>query len=187
MSGLLQAGGGEDVDDLAFGRDGLGHELADGGVESARASCVAPRCLAQRGLDGLEEADVVADLDRFVAGGAEGEGAREFGHHLHEALLAVLLLEDVLLSGGKERQSFSAGVPSSTSPSRSRASCRRRCRASPASRRWPARCRCSDCPGRRSRCRWPAPVSVDRRGRGNPPPGRRACRGRRGSRGRWPA
>ena len=65
----------------------------------------------ERGLDGLEEADVVADRDRFVGGGAQGEGLRELGHDLDEALLAVLLLEDVLLRGGRSA-SFSAGVPS---------------------------------------------------------------------------
>ena len=66
--------------------------------------------LAQRRLHRLEEAHIVADRGRFVAGGAEGKGAGEFGDHLHEALLAVLLLEDVLLPAGI-RPRRSAGVP----------------------------------------------------------------------------
>ena len=44
----------------------------------------------------------VADLRGFIAGGAEGEGAGKFRHHLHPALLAVFLFEDVLLSGGDD-------------------------------------------------------------------------------------
>jgi hypothetical protein len=69
--------------------------------------------LVQRGLQGLEEAHVVADLGRFIAGGAQGEGAGELHHHLHPALLAVFLFEDVLLPGGDEREALGglAGGP----------------------------------------------------------------------------
>ena len=69
--------------------------------------------LVQRGLNGLEKGDVVANIRRFIARGAEGEGARKFCHDLHEALLAVFLLQDVLLSGGDEREALGgfAGGP----------------------------------------------------------------------------
>ena len=69
--------------------------------------------LVQRGLHGLEEAHVVADRRGLIAGGAEGEGAGKFRHHLHPALLAVFLFEDVLLPGGDEREAFGgfAGGP----------------------------------------------------------------------------
>ena len=40
----LKTGGGEDVDHLAFGGDGLAHELADGGVRgSANAEVRSPK------------------------------------------------------------------------------------------------------------------------------------------------
>ena len=77
--GLGQAGGGEDVDHLSFRRDGLAHELADGGVDLFGRLAVDAALLVQRGLQGLEKRDVVADLRRFIAGGAKGEpsGARQ--------------------------------------------------------------------------------------------------------------
>ncbi len=75
-------------------------------ASSCSGDCVAPRCFGERGLDGLEEGDVVAHLNGLIAAGAEGEGLRKFRHDLHEALLAVFLLEDVLLSGGNQRQTF---------------------------------------------------------------------------------
>jgi hypothetical protein len=103
---LGQPGGGEDVDHLAFGGDGLAHELADGGVDLLGRLAVAAALLVQRGLQGLEKAHVVADRRGFIAGGAEGEGAGELRHHLHPALLAVFLFEDVLLPGGDELQAL---------------------------------------------------------------------------------
>ena len=74
-----QSGGGEDVDHLAFGGDGLAHELADGGVDLLGCLAVGVALLVQRGLQGLEKGNVVADRRRFIAGGAEGEpsGARQ--------------------------------------------------------------------------------------------------------------
>ena len=67
----------------------------------------------QRGLQGLEKRNVVADLRGFVAGSAEGEGAGKFRHHLHPTLLAVFLFEDVLLAGGDEGEALGglAGGP----------------------------------------------------------------------------
>ncbi len=98
MSGLRQAGGGEDVDHLAFGGDGLGHELADGGVDLLGGLLLFAALFVQRGLHGLEEAHVVADLRSLRRCAAQRAKARESSRHdLHEALLAVLLLEDVLL------------------------------------------------------------------------------------------
>jgi hypothetical protein len=47
----------------------------------------------------LEKGNVVADFRRFIAGGAKGEGAGKFRHHLRPAFLAIFLFEDVLLSG----------------------------------------------------------------------------------------
>ena len=131
MSGLLQSGGGEDVDDLAFGRDRLRDELPDGVIELLGRLAFAA-LFGERGFDGLEEADVVADLDRFIAAGAEGEGLRELGDDLDEAFLAVFLLQDVLLRRREAAPASRLACRSSTSTSRSRASCRRRFRASPA-------------------------------------------------------
>ena len=110
---LGQSGGGEDVDHLAFGRDGFAHELTDGGVDLLGGLPVGAALLVQRGLQGLEKTHVVADLRGFIAGGAEGKGAGKFRHHLHPALLAVFLFEDVLLAGGDEREAFGgfAGGP----------------------------------------------------------------------------
>jgi len=100
---LGQSGGGEDVDHLALGGDGLAHELADGGVDLLGRLAVLAALLVQCGLQGLEETHVVTDLRGFIAGGAEGKGAGKLRHHLHPALLAVFLFEDVLLSGRDER------------------------------------------------------------------------------------
>jgi hypothetical protein len=110
---LGQSGGGEDVDHLAFGGDGLAHELADGGVDLLGRLLVAAALLVQRGLQGLEKGNVIADLRGFIAGGAEGKGAGKLRHHLHPALLAVFLFEDVFLPGGDEGESFGefAGGP----------------------------------------------------------------------------
>ena len=103
---LGQAGGGENVDDLAFGGDGLAHELPDGCVDLLGRFAVDAALLVQRGLQGLEKGNVVADRRRFIAGGTESKGAGKLRHHLHPALLAVCLCEDVLLSGGDEREAF---------------------------------------------------------------------------------
>ena len=110
---LGQAGGGEDVDDLALGGDGLAHELADSGVDLLRRLPVGAALLVQRRLQGLEKGNVFADFRRDIAGGAEGKGAGKFGLHLHPALLAVFRFEDVLLAGGDERETFGgfAGGP----------------------------------------------------------------------------
>jgi hypothetical protein len=74
-----QSGGGEDVDHLALGGDGLAHELADGGVDLLGRLAVLAALLVQCGLQGLEETHVVTDRRGFIAGGAEGEpsGARQ--------------------------------------------------------------------------------------------------------------
>lgn len=103
---LGQSGGGEDVDHLAFGGDGFAHELADGGVNLLGRLPVRAALFVQRGLQGLEKGNVVSDLRRLIAGGAEGKGAGKLRHHLHPTLLAVFLFEDVLQSGGDEREAF---------------------------------------------------------------------------------
>jgi hypothetical protein len=54
----------------------------------------------------LKEAHVVANLDGLVAGGAEGEGAGDFGDNLDEAFFPVLLREDVFLRGGDEAETL---------------------------------------------------------------------------------
>ncbi len=105
-----QSGGGEDVDHLAFGGDGLAHELADRGVDLFGRLPVAAALFAQRGLQGLEITHVITDCRGFIAGGAEGEGAGKFCHHLHPALLAVFLFENVLLTGGNELQALRGGA-----------------------------------------------------------------------------
>ena len=35
-----------------------------------------PRCFGERGFDGLEEADVIADRDCFICSGTKGERLR---------------------------------------------------------------------------------------------------------------
>ncbi len=103
---LGQSGGGEDVDHLAGRRDGLAHELADGGVDLLGRLPVGAALLVQRGLQGLEKGSVVADRRRFIAGGAEGERAGKFRHHLHPTLLAVRKFQEVLLPSWNERETF---------------------------------------------------------------------------------
>ena len=73
-----QSGGGENVDHLAFGGDGLAHELADGGVDLLRYLAVLAALLVQRGLQGFEKTHVVTDSRGFIVCGAEGgpSGAR---------------------------------------------------------------------------------------------------------------
>jgi hypothetical protein len=70
-------------------------------------------CLFSAACRAWKKAHVVANLRGRIAGGAEGEGAGEFRHHLHPALLAVFLFEDVLLPGGDELQALGrcAGGP----------------------------------------------------------------------------
>jgi hypothetical protein len=63
----LKSGGGEDVDHLAFGGDGLAHELADGGVDLLGRLAVGAALLVQRGLQGLEPSRL---------GGGETTGAQ---------------------------------------------------------------------------------------------------------------
>ena len=70
--GLLEAGGGEDVDD-AFGRDGTRDDLANGMVEILLGPGIARGAFGEDGLDGLEERDVVADSERLFM----GDGQRE--------------------------------------------------------------------------------------------------------------
>jgi hypothetical protein len=106
MSGVGNSSGREYVDHLAVGGDGLAHELADGGVDLLGRLPVGAALLVERGLQGLEKGNVVTNGRRIIAGGAEGEGARKFGHHLHPALFAVLLSQDVLLSGGDKREAL---------------------------------------------------------------------------------
>lgn len=103
---LGQSGGGEDVDYLAFGGDGLAHQLADGGVDLLGRLSVLAALFVERGLQGLEKTHVVADRGGFIAGGAEGESAGKLRHNLHPALLAIVLFENVLLSGGDELQAL---------------------------------------------------------------------------------
>ncbi len=57
-------------------------------------------CLFSAVCTGLKRAHVVADFRGFITCGAEGG----FRHHLHPALLAVLLFEDLLLCGGDGRE-----------------------------------------------------------------------------------
>ncbi|MCK9213819.1 MAG: hypothetical protein M0P52_05055 [Rhodoferax sp.] len=52
---LGQTGGGEDVDDLALGGDGLAHELADGGIDLLGCFPVVAALFVQSGLQGLEK------------------------------------------------------------------------------------------------------------------------------------
>jgi hypothetical protein len=67
-----QSRGGEDVDDLAVGRDGLAHELTHGGVDLLGRLPARGVLFVERGLDGLEKRHVVVNLRRLVARGAEG-------------------------------------------------------------------------------------------------------------------
>ena len=60
--GAGEAGGGEDVDYLAVGRDRPGDELADGGVDLLGGFARAGGLFVEGGLQGLEEGDVVAEL-----------------------------------------------------------------------------------------------------------------------------
>ena len=101
---LGQCGGREDVDQLTLVGDRLAHQLADGGVDLLRGLPVVGVLLVERGLRDLEEAHGVADRGRFVGGGAECKGARQLRHGLHPALLAILLFEDMLLSGSLRRR-----------------------------------------------------------------------------------
>ena len=64
----------EYVDDLAFGGDGFGDELADGRVDLFGGLTIDAALLVQRGLQGLEEGNVFANLRCFIARGAEGKG-----------------------------------------------------------------------------------------------------------------
>ena len=114
--GLGQAGSGEHIDHLSFSGYRLAHQLADGGIDLFRCLAGAGSLFGESGLERLKETHIVADLGSFITGGTEGEGAREFGHHLQPALLAVLLLEDVLLTGGKELQALGGGAAGPVTP-----------------------------------------------------------------------
>jgi hypothetical protein len=46
-----------------------------------------------------QQGNVVVDRRGFIARSAEGKGAGKLRHHLHPALLAALLFENVLLPG----------------------------------------------------------------------------------------
>ncbi len=76
----LKSGGGEDVDHLAFGGDGLAHELADGGVDLLGRLAVGAALLVQRGLQGLEPSRLgggETDCRRQPAGRTRREAAGE--------------------------------------------------------------------------------------------------------------
>jgi hypothetical protein len=94
--GLLQPGRGEDVDHLVRD-DRPRHDLADRVVELLIGPPVAGRALGQDGAHRLEEADVVADLERRLVRDRERERLRELRDGTEEPRLAVLLGEDVLL------------------------------------------------------------------------------------------
>ena len=105
MSGLLQPCRGEDVDDLV-GDDRPRHDLADRMVELLVGPAVAGRALGQNRADRLEEADVVADLERGLVRDRQRERLREVGDGTQEPRLAVLLGEDVLLGRGQHGHSL---------------------------------------------------------------------------------
>jgi hypothetical protein len=68
---LGQPGGGEDVDHLAFGGDGLADELAYRGVDLLGCLPVRAALLVQRGLQGLEPSRLAGgetDSRRLPAG-----------------------------------------------------------------------------------------------------------------------
>ncbi len=58
----------------------------------------------QRCLHSLEERHLITDSESFLVGHRQGEGLAELRDGLDEAVLAVLLLEDMLLGRGQEVQ-----------------------------------------------------------------------------------
>jgi hypothetical protein len=100
--GLLEAGGGEDVDHLV-GHHRLGDDLPDGMVEVLVALALAARPLGQYRAHGLEEAHVVADGERRLVRHGERERLRQLTHRMQQPVLAVLLRQDVLLRGRQQR------------------------------------------------------------------------------------
>ncbi len=67
---FLNSAGGEDIDHLPIGRDGFRHELAHGGGDLLGSLLAVRALFVQCGLNALEKTHVVADLRRFIAGGA---------------------------------------------------------------------------------------------------------------------
>lgn len=99
--GLLEPGGREDVHD-AFGGDRAGDDLAHGVIEVLFGPRVAWRTLGEHRLHRLEEGHVVTDAQSLFVRHRQGKRLRQLAHGAHESFLAVLLFEDVLLSGGQQ-------------------------------------------------------------------------------------
>src|SRR4029077_10136665 len=102
---LLQSGGLEDIDDLAFGCDRFCDELPNSMVQFFNRLARAAR-FRESNLDLLKETDVVANFYRFFCSRAERERLRKLGYNLDEAFFAILQLENVFLCAGKERYLF---------------------------------------------------------------------------------
>src|SRR5271166_3624506 len=81
--GFLQAGVGENVND-AVGGDRLGYELADRVVQVLGRLGTDARVFDQPGPDGLEEADLITDLQGLFVGDGQGERLREQADLLDE-------------------------------------------------------------------------------------------------------
>ena len=93
----------EDVDD-ALGRDGAGDDLTHRVVQFLIGTHLAGGALGQRRANGLEERHVVANAGRLLVRDSEGERLLQLAHDADEALLAVLLRQDVLLGYGQQLQ-----------------------------------------------------------------------------------
>ena len=105
MSGFSKTGSGEDVDHT-LRRHGARDELAHGVVQILFGLSRTGRPLGQHRLHVLEKGHVVADADRLLMWNGEREGLGELPHRGDAPVLTVLLRQDVLLRGGKQRQSF---------------------------------------------------------------------------------
>src|SRR5438445_581635 len=57
-------------------------------------------------FDLLKEADIIANLDRFICSGAERECLGELGNDLDEALFSIVLLKGMFLCSRKQRHLF---------------------------------------------------------------------------------
>ena len=92
--GLFHAGGVEDVDHL-LGDQRLVDDLADGGFHLLIGPPAAGAVeLDQARFDGLEEGDLIFDVQRLFVGDGDGKGLREGGDFVDVAPSAIFQPQD---------------------------------------------------------------------------------------------